>query len=203
MIRQVSFFGFSNFLKHLKMIRIVRSFALRPSLGFQHLYSQPGFDFSRVSLSSLCFSSFSDSHCLAWVFEASTLWTDGLLTYNTQFNYSKFEAKESLHVFFSFSISEILYRKRLNLSLFWKCSFWSRTNSTCYFFQDCTPDEFHMFMSMLALTRLPKMVTGQSKIVELITKTGEAHFWILYWAKGLLICTQFWPSPYSTDYQLR
>jgi hypothetical protein len=34
-----------------------------------------------------------------------------------------------------------------------------------------------MFMSMLALTRLPKMVTGQSKIVELITKTGEAHSW--------------------------
>lgn len=39
--------------------------------------------------------------------------------------------------------------------------------------EDCTPDEFHMFMSMLALTRLPKMVTGQSKIVELITKTAD------------------------------
>lgn len=36
--------------------------------------------------------------------------------------------------------------------------------------EECTAEEFHTFMSLLAMTSLPKTVTGQVKIVEMISK---------------------------------
>jgi len=36
--------------------------------------------------------------------------------------------------------------------------------------EECTADEFHTFMSILGMTSLPKTVTGQVKIVEMISK---------------------------------
>jgi len=36
--------------------------------------------------------------------------------------------------------------------------------------EDCTAEEFHTFMSILGMTTLPKTVTGQLKIVEMISK---------------------------------
>lgn len=39
--------------------------------------------------------------------------------------------------------------------------------------EDCTADEFHMFMSMLGATCLPKSVSGQSMIVELIAHSCQ------------------------------
>ena len=40
-------------------------------------------------------------------------------------------------------------------------------------FQDCTAEEFHTFMSILGMTTLPKTVTGQLKIVEMISKVNQ------------------------------
>ena len=39
--------------------------------------------------------------------------------------------------------------------------------------EDCTADEFHMFMSMLGATCLPKTISGQSMIVELIAHSCQ------------------------------
>ena len=39
--------------------------------------------------------------------------------------------------------------------------------------EDCTADEFHMFMAMLGATSLPKTISGQSMIVELIAHSCQ------------------------------
>jgi len=41
--------------------------------------------------------------------------------------------------------------------------------------EECTADEFHMFMTMLGATSLPKTVSGQSMIVELIAHSCQLH----------------------------
>ena len=41
--------------------------------------------------------------------------------------------------------------------------------------EECTADEFHMFMAMLGATSLPKTVSGQSMIVELIAHSCQLH----------------------------
>jgi len=41
--------------------------------------------------------------------------------------------------------------------------------------EECTADEFHMFMAMLGATSLPKTISGQSMIVELIAHSCQLH----------------------------
>ena len=41
------------------------------------------------------------------------------------------------------------------------------------FLQDCTADEFHTFMTMLGMTNVPKSVTGQAQLADLVMTMAE------------------------------